>query len=119
MGYPGSEEANLVSSVTSSNIRKVTFVGESSAGFLSRGGDWGVLDETLCRLADRLGSKRVLDVDFRLVDTEVEVMVGGERALEPERVDSLARFREKGRVRVIRVCLDGSENVVYTSDGVV
>ena len=117
MTYPGPKEAKLVCSITSPNIRKVTFVGESSAGFLSRGGDWGVLDETLCRLADRLGSKRVLDVDFRLVDTRV--MVKGKRAPEPEIVDPLARFREKGRVRVIRVCLDGSENVVYTSDGVV
>ena len=113
MRYPRSEEANLVSSVTSPNMRKVTFVGESSTGFLGRGGDWGILDETLCRLADRLGSKRVLEVDFRLVDTRV--MEGAKRTVELEIMDSLARFRDKGRVKVIRVCSDGSERVVYTS----
>ena len=55
----------------------------------------------------------MLDVDFRIIDTGV--MAEGERTAEPDTVDSLVRFREKGWVRVIRVCLDGSERLVYTS----
>ena len=42
----------------------------------------------MCSLADRLGSKHELEVEFKLTDEEAEVMAI---------VDSLAEFEEKGR----------------------
>jgi hypothetical protein len=110
--YPGIEEANLVSSITSTNIQKVTFVHESVVWGLSGFGvNWGVLDDPLCRLVDRSGCKRGLVVDFRFVGVD-------EQAGESKLVKSLAKFREKGRMRVVCVGPDGSERVIYSSDGV-
>lgn len=78
---------------------------------------WEILDEPLRQLADQLGSKRVLEVDFRTADTGV--VAAEKRKTEMHIVNSLVTFREKGRLRITRVCSDGSERVVYSSDRVV
>ena len=61
--------------------------------------------------------KRVLEVDFRLGDVEVMAVDGWTGELKI--VNSLAKFREKSRMRVVWVRHDGSDiSVIYSSDGV-
>jgi len=113
--YPGIEEVHLISSITSTSIRKVTFVHETlPRGLPRRDADWGILDDPLCQLVDRLGYKHELEVNLRF---EVAgVMEVDEETRELRIVNSLARFREKGRIRVVLVDVDhGSETVVYSS----
>jgi hypothetical protein len=116
MLYPGTEEVLLVSSLTSTNIQKATFVLQSFVwGSSGRGVDAGILDDPLCRLVDHRSGE--LEVDFRFADTGI--MGADERAEESKFVKSLEKFREKGRMRVVCVGLDGSERVVYSSGGVI
>jgi hypothetical protein len=114
---PRTEEVNLVSSITSANIQKVKFVLAPLVwDFVGRGVNWGILDDPLCQLVDRSRCKQELEVDFRFGD--VGFMGVDERAGESKLVKSLAKFREKGRMRVVCVDPDGSERVIYSSDGV-
>ena len=108
----GTEEVDILSSITSASIRKVSLTYWRTA----RNSSWsnincGIFDEPLCRLADRLGRTRELEVDFRIVDA------GDLKADDETEVaaiaDSLIEFREKGQIRVVRVELDGSESVLY------
>ena len=102
----GTEEMDILSSITSASIRKVSLVRDSSWYNI----DCGIFDEPLCRLADRLGRMRKLEVDFRILDAGE--MKGDET--EPTVIpNSLVRFREKGRIKVVRVDPDGSERVLY------
>ena len=100
---PGTEEVDILSSITSASIRKVTLVRDSSWYNI----DCEIFDEPLCRLVDRSGRTCELEVDFRIVgagDAEAEATVIA---------NSLVKFREKGRLRVVWVGLDGNERVVY------
>ena len=108
---PGTEEVDIVSSITSASIRKVSFAYQRTA----RNSSWynincGIFDEPLCRLADRLGRTRELEVDFKILDAGD---VKGDETEPTVIPNSLVRFKEKGRIRVVRVDPDGSERVVY------
>jgi len=115
VAHPGNEEVDILTSITSTRIQKITLVHQSSprSWFYA---DWGSFDDPLRRLVDQSECKRGLEVDFRFVD------VGGIKGHGDggvvEIVDSLAKFREKGRMRVVLVDLSGSERVIYPSDGV-
>ena len=61
-------------------------------------------------MADRLGHPRELEVDFRILDAGD---VKGDETEPTVIADSLVRFREKGRIRVIWVDPDESERVVF------
>ena len=117
--YPGTEVANMISSITSTNIRKVTFVQRPLkiiGNLPTYGVDWKNLDDPLCWLVDRSGHKHVkVEVDFRF--TEVGSMEVDKLTGEFKVVRSLAKFREKGRIRVVWVDPGGSESVVYSSGG--
>ena len=61
-------------------------------------------------MVDRLRRTRELEVDFRILDAGE--MKGDE--IEPTLIpNSLVRFREKGRIRVVWVDRNESERVVY------
>jgi len=116
--YPGQEEANLISSITSTSVQKVTFVHESLVwGFESRHVNWGILDDPLCQLVDRSRCKRELEVDFRLAGTED--MGTDKWTGDLKIVGSFQKFRGRARMRVIWVDRDGSEHVIYSSAGVI
>ncbi|KAF9647255.1 hypothetical protein BDM02DRAFT_3188164 [Thelephora ganbajun] len=111
MACPGTKEVDLITSITSTNIRKITFTYLSSVQRLSwYGVHWGVLDNPLSLLVNRLGCKRQLEVEFRILDVKV-IEMDGARAMVI--VNSLAEFREKGKIRVVLVGLDGSEYVIH------
>jgi hypothetical protein len=116
--HPGPEEVDLVSSISPTSIQKVTFVHQSSVRDPSGSETgWEILDDPLCQLADRLGRKRVLEVEVRLMGTEV--MEAEDRTGGLAIANSFGKFKEKGRVKVVRVGLYGAESVVYTPDCVV
>ena len=69
---------------------------------------WRAYDAPLCQLVDRLECEHQLEVEFRLIGEGTEGMIIA---------DSLAQFREKGRIRVVRVGLDGKESVVHPFSG--
>jgi len=110
--HPGNKETEIISSITSTSIRKVSLVyrwqiwGPSWRDF-----NWGVFNEPLCRLVDRLGPRHELEVEILIVD------MGGERVykdIDPGViVGSLAAFREKGRIRLVYTGPDGRAHVVY------
>ena len=110
---PGTEVVNLLSSITSASIQKVTFVVSST---LRRIADWRNLNDPLCRLVDQSGYKYEVEVDFQFVDTEaMEVdKVTGQLKI----VRSLAKFRKKGQMKVIQVDSGGSRSIIYSSNGV-
>ena len=105
---PGTEEVDILSSITSASIRKVSLTyWRTARNSLLYNIDFGIFEGSLCRLVDRSGRTCKLEVDFRIVgagDGEAEATV-----IE----NSLAKFREKGQIRVVRVDPDGSERVVY------
>jgi len=110
---PGAEVTDLLSSITSTKIRKVTFVHVPSS---RRSLGWGNLDDPLCRLIGRPGCKHKVEVDIRFPDAGAVEL--DEPTAEPKIVRSLAKFREKGRMRVIWMDSGGSEHVVYPRGGV-
>ena len=79
-----------------------------------RGVDWGAFNEPLCRLVDRLGSPRELEVEILITD------VGGRSAYKVIDLgvieNPLAAFREKGRIRVVYTGRDGGAHIVYPLD---
>lgn len=113
MSDPGTEVVNLLSSITSASIQKVTFVVSSTLRHIA---DWRNLNDPLCRLVDQSGYKYEVEVDFQFVDTEaMEVdKVTGQLKI----VRSLAKFRKKGQMRVIQVDSGGSRSIIYSSNGV-
>ena len=111
LSYPGEEIANIISSITSTSIRKMTFVHNPWVGCRSYHRyhtAWEKLGNHLCRFVDRLGCERELEVDFRPTRRK-------EQTGKPNVLESLTEFREKCGVRVF---WDGSESVV-SSDAVV
>jgi len=117
MLHPGTEEANVLSSITSTRIQKVTLLHEYSLwDFPSYDIEWEVFDESLCRLADQSECGWGLEVDFRFMNAGY--VGSGEETEAIEIVNSLTKFKEKGRTRVICVGPDDDERVVYSSGGV-
>ena len=107
---PGTEEVDILSSITSASIQKISLTYWRPGWTSSQRNsdiDWEVFDGPLCRLVDLSRHTRELEVDFRVAgagDQEAEVTVIA---------NSLVNFREKGRIRVVWVGLDGNERVVY------
>jgi len=54
----------------------------------------------------------MLEVDFRFVVMQVDGETGAVKI-----ADSLPKFREKGRIRVVCMGRNGEERVVYSSGG--
>lgn len=109
-------EAEILSSITSASMEKVTLVYLCLAwGFSWRDINWETLNGPLCQLADQSGCTRKLEVDFRIMCAGVVEVDGGAGLVTI--ADSLARFREKGKIRVAWVGPDGRENVVYPRPG--
>jgi hypothetical protein len=96
---PRKEERSLISSITSTNFRKLIL----NAKYFIRGShldnpSWMRFDNMLCELIDQLqksGYRHILEVEFRAECVELKE---GE-SLENQGV--LPKFREKGRVSVI------------------
>lgn len=110
--YPGNNEINILSSITSTNIRRISLVCLCSAwDFSWRDINWEIFDESLCRLADQLGRTHELEVDFR-VDGRAAMHIHEGTGLVVV-VDSFARLREKGKLKVVWVGPGGRECVVY------
>ena len=112
---PGDKETEIISSITSTSIRKVSLIYRwSSWGPSWRDLYWGVFDDPLCRLASRLGPTHELEVEILIVD------MGCERTykdIDPGViVGSLAAFGEKGRIRLVYEGWDGRAHVVYPLD---
>jgi len=92
---------SLITSVTSTNLRRIVFSGQGLAERLA-GSDvarsYNVVDNCLCQLVDRLkelGYKRTLEVEFQAWrPAEWEA---GSDLRKP-----LPKFEEKGRVRVVQ-----------------
>ena len=104
MKGPRASWESAISSITSTKIKKITFVWIRHLDSLPDSTYWEYYTHPLCLLADRLGSKHKLEVEFRLMDEGVEAMTI---------VDSLAEFGEKGQIRVVRVGSDGEESIAY------
>ena len=71
IAHPGTEEVDILSSITSARIRRVCLIGCGPV----LNPTWhdincNIFDEPLCRLADRLGRTRELKVDFTIMDVE-------------------------------------------------
>jgi len=110
VAHHGDGDTEIISSITSTSIRKISLVYRPPAlGPSWRDVNWGAFNEPLCRLADRLGSARELEVDILIIDAG-----GMNMDIDPGAiVSSLAGFREKGRIRVVHVGRDESARVVY------
>jgi hypothetical protein len=106
MRKPREEERSLISSITSTNFRKLIlntkyFIRDSHLNNPS----WIPFDDMLCELIDRLqisGYRHILEVEFR--PDHVELKEG--ESLEDQGI--LPKFREKGRVSVIEVMTGSS-----------
>ena len=111
----GDRETEIISSITSTSIRKITLVHQWSIPSLSCGSvNWGTFNEPLCRLVDGLGFTHELEVEIRIVHA------GGVSTYEDIGpgviVSSLAAFREKGRIRLVYVGKGERVHVVYPLD---
>lgn len=94
---PSERELALISSITSTNFRKVIFSPDVS-GFLLDERYWLPFDDTICGLVDRLrasGNKHTLEVELRVRIEEF----GG----EGYQAWFFPKFKEKGRVRIVAV----------------
>ena len=95
------DNALLISSITSTELRKITFLVKYMRGGLSfarRMGQWDFVDDRLCGLVDLLrakGHRHTLEVELRLMKYEGD----------PTRVYDFSKFlpgfREKGVVTII------------------
>ena len=81
-------ELDLISSITSTNIQKIRF---AVSPVQDRPG-WTQLDDSLCRLVDRLECGLRLEMSFR--DAAMQKWWTGEQVLEKH----LPRFYEKGGI---------------------
>ena len=107
MTFPGFKEVDILSSVTSTSIQKISLVHRHLDPYIA----WSCFDKPLCRLANELGCTHKLEVDFRIsvegvVETGEDIAVAGI-------ADNLSGFREKGQLRVVLVGPDESESVIY------
>ena len=102
--YPQQQDVASISSITSTNLRKIVLNFLPTAPWQNItwdplvGVQWSHFDDMLCALTDRLrlsGHQHILEVEFRMEPMDLETGVDS-----PE---FLPRFREKGRVRVSQV----------------
>ena len=97
-----SPHGTLLPSITSIELRKIIFLvkyGLTSSRFAQGMGEWGLVDEQLCALVDRLrgaGYRHTLEVELRLAK------VWGELGTY-QFTKFLPAFREKGIVSIIDV----------------
>ena len=103
------EEVSLISTITSTSIRKIVFSPSLSRDLREQ--FWSSLDTELSSLVDRLrrsGYKHTLELEVRhQSDFAEKVPDAGPDAFLP-------KFREKGRVTISEV---GSGRILYCSDG--
>ena len=93
-------ERGLISSITSTNFRKLVFKVRLIGGSHLDDPCWTPLDSVLCGLVDRLqksGSKNTLEVELQADCVELKA----DACLERE--EFLSKFREKGRVSVVEL----------------
>ena len=104
--FPEDPDPDLVSSITSTKIQKIKFT-QSAAFYDCPVGDtyWKRLDNSLCRLADRLGCEHRLLVEFHVIEVEDG---------ELDMAKYLPTFSKKGWVRVWD---EQTETDIYRSDG--
>lgn len=112
MAPPGGVEAEILSSIRSTGIRKVILVYRL---WVPRNFkydvDWDSFDKPLCRLVDQSECTRRLEVDIQIAAKRI---TEAQKDTEVARiVDSLAGFREKGQLRIVWVGQNESESVVY------
>ena len=106
---PGTEGVNILSSITSTCIKKVSLVYRCVLWRPSwRDINWDIFDEPLYRLVDQLERTHKLKMDFRFVDKGIIEGAGDNELVMT--VNCLARFREKDQITVVWVDQDGSEN---------
>ena len=103
------QEVSVLSTITSTNIRKIVFHPFLKADL--RDQFWSSLDTELSGLVDRLrasGYQHILDLEFQrdLGFAEMVLGAGLDRFLP--------KFREKGRVTISQ---SGSGRIFYCSDG--
>ena len=96
--YPREQQRTFISSITSTNLRKLVLTLSSTTirREVLYDSSWEPFDGMICGLVDRLqalGYKHTLEVEFRANCVEL----GGEMRQE----NFLPKFREKGRVRVV------------------
>ena len=108
---PGGAEVDILSSITSTSIQKISLVLQRQHRVISwRGIKWEMFDEPLYRIADRPGRTHKLEVVIRV--KKAVTKVNGSAGLA-RIADSLARFKEKGHIKVIWLDPSGREHVVY------
>ena len=89
----GAAESSLISSITSTNIRRITFTQSLAEGQeIPDRSDWAKLDKALCQLVDRLECGFQLEVEFQ--DLNTEAWWSGGLGFK----EYLPRFCEKGGV---------------------
>ena len=99
---PKDPHKSLLSSITSTELRKIVFPAKYAnnwVNFALRVRGWGLIDEQLCRLVDRLcatGYCRTLNVELQLMDIDDDPG-------DYDFTKFLPGFREKGVVTIIDV----------------
>ena len=98
--FPKERESTLISSVTSINLRTIAFLVDANGNYMRShvlAGDFLYLDDAVCGLVDRLcasGYKHTLEIEFHLdEDDDINPNL--------DYTNLLAKFREKGRVRIL------------------
>jgi len=98
-------ELDLVSSITSTNIRKITFTKSFALQDYPVGDTyWKKLDSSLCQLVDQSGCEHQLEMKFQAYNVQCWMV---------EFEEYLPKFHGKGRVTVVN---QDSNMVVYCSD---
>jgi len=102
---PENSEADLLSSITSTNMQKIIFAQSYAfCGSFMGSTYWPRLDDSLCQLVGQLGCEHLLEVEFRAL-----AVPHGE--LDIERY--LPMFYKKGRVRIVH---ELTKMIIYCSD---
>jgi hypothetical protein len=106
--YPDEAELDLISSITSTRIEKITLNYYSTFGLFVRRAYWTRLDNILVKL----GKQSECELGL-LVKIRVALVSPGEE-LWSGLTEYLPRFVEKGRV----IVSDSRERLIHSSDGV-
>jgi len=97
---PTSSYTTLLSSITSTELRKITFIvwyAHNWRTFAQRMKEWAYVDKELCKLVDRLrerGYRHTLAV-------ELQTMTVGDNPGKYDFTSFLPEFREKGIVAIV------------------
>jgi hypothetical protein len=95
MSPPDDLDLDLLSSITSTSIEKITFTLSNTHRFPPDHIYWSRVDGRLCQLADRLGRQGRLEIEIRVYHL----------VHDARHTDYLLGFQEKGQVRVVHVCI--------------